>query len=54
MFVFNSIDDLKKKIHYIINNYQDAQLVKEKQRESFEKFYNPEKHGLILQKLILV
>tara|TARA_Y100000741_G_scaffold354901_1_gene329713 strand:+ start:315 stop:1304 length:990 start_codon:yes stop_codon:yes gene_type:complete len=54
VFVFNSIDDLKKKIHYFINNYQDAQLVKEKQRESFEKFYNPEKHGLILQKLILV
>lgn len=52
-FVFNNLYELGNKIEYYIKNYDEAKLIRLKQTESFEKFYNPEKHGLSIQKLIM-
>ncbi len=52
-FVFRNLDELGKKIEYYIENYDEANLVRSKQTESFKKFYDPEKHGLSIQKLIM-
>ena len=53
-FVFEDINDLDKKIKFFLNNYKEAELIREKQTQSFENFYNPIKHGIVLKKIFLL
>ena len=53
-FVFSSGYELEEKIKYFINNYNAAELIRNKQTHSFENFYNPERHGLYIKKNILI
>ena len=51
-FVFYNFNDLKKKIHTYLKNYEKAILIKNQQAIIFENIYNPFKHGNYLKKII--
>lgn len=51
-FIFYNFDDLITKIHFYLDNYEKAILIRNRQSMIFENIYNPFKHGDYLQKII--
>lgn len=52
-FVFYDFNDLKTKIHFYLNNYEKAILIRDLQSKIFENIYNPLKHGNYIKKIII-